>query len=419
MKEECRLKDELIKEKNELLAVKDREIKKKNKRITMMLVAASTDSKKKNKAAGRWAGKRLTGDEDGNQVILQNNHRNFIWSQCKHLPRGWWVASEKKGTICSIAMEGLVLPAGMTKKSYWDTKVASCFSFIHSTRMSRVRDLMKKEMHREYIIDFFLFRCATALTFVNVFVIDKEILDRKKLEGLISPERMLKFVDLEENPTENMVMDISNFHLAFTVLNYDRKHIEGMLEDEDENGQAEDSLLDILTVHDEAFAALQYVDLHEAWTAEWNNRHDLTWTKKKTEMLRKWKMVHRGNYMHQVPDEALAFYNKAVRAFQKFRDNEECEKQAEDWYRQWWKVHGPKREKSVSANKRKMGREKRSDGEEAPVLDVFANYGGQGGLEELDARNDEELDARNDEGGLKELDRMYDDKGKEICTQAV
>ena len=93
---------------------------------------------------------------------------------------------------------------------------------------------------------------------------------------------MLKFVDLEGNPTENMVMDISNFHLAFTVLNYDRKHIEGMLEDEDENGQAEDSLLDVLTVHDEAFAALQYVDLRDAWTAEWNNRHDKTWTKKKT-----------------------------------------------------------------------------------------------------------------------------------------
>ena len=265
LKEECRLKDELIKEKNELLAVKDRELEKKNKRIAMMLVAASTDSKKKKKAAGRWAGKRLTGDEYGNQVILQNNHRNFIWSQCKHLPRGWWVASEKKGTICSIDMEGLVLPAGMTtKKSYWDAKVASCFSFIHSTRMSRVRDLMKKEMHREYIIAFFLFRCATALTFVNIFVIDKEILDRKGVEGLISPEQMLKFVDLEENPTENMVMDISNFHLAFTVLNYDRKHIEGMLEDEDENGQAEDSLLDVLTVHDEAFAALQYVDLRDA-----------------------------------------------------------------------------------------------------------------------------------------------------------
>ena len=101
-------------------------------------------------------------------------------------------------------------------------------------------------------------------------------------------------------------------------------------------------------------------------------------------------MVHRGNYMHQVPDEALAFYNKAVRAFQKFRDMEECASQADTWCRKWWKKNGPRREKGVSANKKKMGRGKGSDDEEAPVLDVFANYGGQGGLEELDAQYDEE-----------------------------
>lgn len=126
------------------------------------------------------------------------------------------------------------------------------------------------------------------------------------------------------------------FHFAYTVSNYDKNYIPELL-GVDNIEEDRLSLMDVTTIYDEAYAALQFVDLHKSWGEDWANRFDKS--HKKT-VGRKWPQKHRGMFHHQVPDEALAFYSKAVDTFRSIREDDELRASLAMMCNEWWDENG-------------------------------------------------------------------------------
>ena len=86
------------------------------------------------KAAARWESVRFTGDEEGNQDVMNNLVKDHIHKVVKYVPRNSFVLSNNSKSLCVLAMRGIIVPAGVTKEDYWMKKVGPAIARAYSQR---------------------------------------------------------------------------------------------------------------------------------------------------------------------------------------------------------------------------------------------------------------------------------------------
>jgi len=99
-------------------------VNRKQKERIEFLESKKTDERllKKMKAAARWESVRFTGNEGGNQDFVMNLVKDHIHKVVKYVPGNAFVLGNNPKSLCVLAMQGIIVPAGVTKEEYWMKK---------------------------------------------------------------------------------------------------------------------------------------------------------------------------------------------------------------------------------------------------------------------------------------------------------
>jgi len=119
-------------------------VNRKQKERIDFLESEKTDERirKKMKGAARWESVRFTGDEEGNQDVVNNLVKDHIHKVVKYVPGNAFVLSNNPKSLCVLAMRGMIVPAGVTKEDYWMKKVGPAIARAYSQRGTYVRRMM-------------------------------------------------------------------------------------------------------------------------------------------------------------------------------------------------------------------------------------------------------------------------------------